>query len=378
MKPAPFGLYLHIPFCRQRCDFCAFYLEIHREGRAETFVQSLIHEIGLSALQHVAADRPVQSVYFGGGTPTVLASTQLIAILSEIRTHLALASDCEITVEAHPSTVSEQDFVQLLQAGVTRMSFGAESMEDSDLSRIGRPGAVRETVLAVAQARAAGFTNINLDLMYGLPSQSLESWQRTLAHCLTLAPTHLSCYALTVEEDTRLASNIQRRRSPAPDEGLQIEMDEAAQRMLGDAGYARYELSNYAKPQHACRHNLLYWTNGDYLGLGPSAQSYLDGTRFGNVADLAAYDASLAANRLPIEDRTRLSEEEQLRDAVIFGLRLIQGIPTHRLHQHAANYGHRAITAQLLAQQLLEEDGERSRLSARGRLLADTIAEQLY
>jgi oxygen-independent coproporphyrinogen-3 oxidase len=258
------------------------------------------------------------------------------------------------------------------------MSFGAESMEDSDLTRIGRPGAVRETVVAVAQARAAGFTNINLDLMYGLPSQSLESWQRTLAHCLTLAPTHLSCYALTVEEDTRLASNIQRRRSPAPDEGLQIEMDEAAQRMLGDAGYVRYELSNYAKPHHACRHNLLYWTNGDYLGLGPSAQSYLDGTRFGNVADLAAYDASLAANRLPIEDRTRLSEEEQLRDAVIFGLRLIQGIPTHRLHQHAANYGHTAITAQLLAQQLIEEDGECSRLSARGRLLADTIAGQLY
>jgi oxygen-independent coproporphyrinogen-3 oxidase len=155
-------------------------------------------------------------------------------------------------------------------------------------------------------------------------------------------------------------------------------MDEAAQRMLGDAGYERYEVSNYAKPGYACRHNLLYWTNGEYLGLGPSAQSYLDRTRFGNVADLAAYDTSLAANRLPIEDRTRLSEEEQLRDAVIFGLRLIQGIPSLSLHQHAANYGHGAITAQLLAQQLIEEDGTRSRLSARGRLQADTIAGQLY
>lgn len=378
MTPPPLGLYLHIPFCRQRCDFCAFYLEIHREGRAETFVQSLIHEIGLSAQQHVGTGRHIQSVYFGGGTPTVLASTQLIAILSEIRTHLALASDCEITVEAHPSTVSEQAFVQLLQAGITRMSFGAESMEDDDLTRIGRPGAVRETVTAVAQARAAGLTNINLDVMYGLPGQSLESWQRTLAHCLTLAPTHLSCYALTVEKDTRLASNIQHRRSPAPDEGLQIEMDEAAQRMLGDAGYERYEVSNYAQPGYACRHNLLYWTNGEYLGLGPSAQSYLDGTRFGNVADLAAYDTSLAATRLPIEDRTKLSEEEQLRDAVIFGLRLIKGIPTHCLHRHAANYGHAAITAQLLAQQLIEENGERSRLSARGLLQADTIAGQLY
>ena len=378
MTPPPLGLYLHIPFCLQRCDFCAFYLEIYREGRAATFVRSFLHEIGLSAQQHVTPGRPIQSIYVGGGTPTVLAATQLIAILSEIRTHLALASDCEITVEAHPSTISEQDLVQLLQVGVTRMSFGAESMEDGDLTRIGRPGAVHETVLAVTQARTAGFTNINLDLMYGLPSQSLESWQRTLAHCLTLEPTHLSCYALTVEQDTKLASNIQCQRSPAPDEGLQIEMDEAAQRMLGDAGYERYEVSNYAKPGYACRHNLLYWTNGEYLGLGPSAQSYLDGTRFGNVADLAAYNTSLAENRLPIEDRTRLSEKEQLRDAVIFGLRLIRGIPSHHLHQHAANYGYTAITVQLLAQQLIEEDGGRSRLSARGRLQADTIAGQLY
>jgi len=230
----------------------------------------------------------------------------------------------------------------------------------------------------VTQARAAGFTNINLDVMYGLPGQSLGSWQRTLTHCLALEPTHLSCYALTVEEDTRLASNIQRHRSPAPDEGLQIEMDEAAQRMLGDAGYERYEVSNYAKSGYACRHNLLYWTNGEYLGLGPSAQSYLDGSRFGNVADLAAYDTSLAASRLPIEDHTRLSKEEQLRDAVIFGLRLIRGIPSHSLQQHALNYGHAAITAQLVEQQLIEEDGERSRLSARGRLQADTIAAQLY
>ena len=378
MMSPPLGLYLHIPFCRQRCDFCAFYLEIHRESRAETFVRSLIHEIGLSAQQHVAAGRPIQSVYVGGGTPTMLAATQLIAILSEIRTHFALASDCEITVEAHPSTISEQDFVQLLQAGVTRMSFGAESMEDGDLTRIGRPGTVHETVLAVAQARAAGFININLDLMYGLPGQNLDGWQRTLAHCFTLEPTHLSAYALTVEEDTRLASNIQRRRSPAPDEDLQIEMDEAAQRMLDAAGYERYEVSNYAKPGYACRHNLLYWTNGEYLGLGPSAQSYLDGTRFGNVADLAAYDTSLSVTRLPIEDRTRLSEAEQLRDAVIFGLRLIRGIPSQNLHQHAANYGRETITEELLAQQLIEVDGERSRLSARGLLQADTIAGQLY
>jgi oxygen-independent coproporphyrinogen III oxidase len=378
MTTPPLGLYLHIPFCRQRCDFCAFYLEIHREDRAETFVRSLIHEIQLSTHQHVAAGRPIQSVYLGGGTPTVLAATQLLEILSEIRTALTLTSDCEITVEAHPSTISEQDLAQLLQAGTTRISFGAESMDDGDLTRIGRPGAVCETVTAVTQARAAGFTNINLDVMYGLPGQSLGSWQRTLIHCLALEPTHLSCYALTVEEGTRLASNIQRGRSPALDEDLQIEMDQVAQQILSNAGYERYEVSNYAKPEYACRHNLLYWTNGEYLGFGPSAQSYLAGTRFGNVADLAVYNTSLAESRLPIEDRSKLSEKEQLRDAVIFGLRLIRGVPTCHLHQHAENYGHTAVTAQLFAEQLIEENGERSRLSARGRLQADTIAGQLY
>ena len=374
----PLGLYLHIPFCRQRCDFCAFYLEIHRADRAETFVRSLTHEIALSSQQHVEAGRPIQSVYLGGGTPTVLPVAQLNAILSEIQKHFSLASDCEITVEAHPSTISEQDLGQLCQAGVTRMSFGAESMEEEDLTRIGRPGAVSETVTAVARARTTGFTNINLDLMYGLPGQSLDSWQRTVAHCLSLRPTHLSCYALTVEQNTKLASNIQRERSPAPDEGLQIDMDEATQRMLVDAGYERYEISNYAKPGYACRHNLLYWTNGEYLGFGPSAQSYLGGARFGNVADLDAYNRSLTEGFLPIEERIELSNEEQLRDSVIFGLRLTQGIPSHSLHQHALNYGHSALTAQLLAQELIEQEGERSKLSAKGRLQADTIAEKLY
>ena len=374
----PLGLYLHIPFCRQRCDFCAFYLEIHREERADAFVQSLLHEIGLSAQQEVTVGRPIQSVYLGGGTPTVLTVAQLIAILSEIRNRFDLTPDCEVTVEGHPSTISEQDLVQLRQAGATRLSFGAESMEDGDLLRIGRPGAVSETITAMAKARSAGFTNINLDLMYGLPGQSLTSWENTLTHCLALQPTHLSCYALTVEQETRLASNIRLERSPAPDERLQIEMDEAAQRILSDAGYERYEVSNYAKPGHACRHNLLYWTNGEYLGFGPSAQSYLGGTRFGNVADLDAYNRSLTEGLLPIEERITLSKEEQLRDAVIFGLRLIQGIPSHNLHQHALNYGHSALTSQLLAQELIEQDGERSKLSAKGRLQADTIAEKLY
>jgi len=318
----PIGLYLHIPFCRQRCDFCAFYLELYREGAADTFLQALRTEVRLQADHERINKRAFQSVYFGGGTPTALRAEQLTEILANIRHDLPLARKCEITVEAHPGTVSQSDLSMLYDAGVNRISFGAESMQDEELIRIGRPALARETVAAVLSAREAGFTNINLDLMYGLPDQTLQSWKDTIGQCIELAPAHISCYALTVEEGTRLAHDIRHHRIHAPDDSIQVAMDQTAQSMLNDAGYQQYEISNYAKPGFACQHNLLYWTHGDYLGLGPSAQSLVNGVRFGNVANLTAYQTALAQQTLPIQDETVLTKEEQLRDAVIFGLRL--------------------------------------------------------
>jgi len=291
---AAFGLYLHIPFCRQRCHFCAFYLELHRDAAAENFLRALHTELRLYAAKKMTAGRPLRSVYFGGGTPTVLTAAQLTRILSAVRESFNVDRDCEITVEAHPATVGLTDISALRQAGVTRLSFGAESMHDDELVRIGRPGATADTVEAVLAARTAGFTNINLDLMYGLPGQTLESWEGTINACCDLSPTHLSCYALTVEAGTRLAHDVDREPSRAPDEVLQVEMDQAARRMLTEVGYARYEISNYAKPGFECRHNLLHWTQGHYLGLGPSAQSFVDGVRFGNIANLTAYESALA------------------------------------------------------------------------------------
>jgi len=288
----PFGLYVHIPFCRERCHFCAFYLELHRGPSAEAFLRALQTEIHLYGAEKVNGGRPVQSVYFGGGTPTVLAAAQLTAILDAVRDAFDLPPECEITVEAHPGTVTDTDLSALRRAGVTRLSFGAESMQDADLTAIGRPGSRRETVGALVAAREAGFTNINLDLMYGLPGQTVESWTRTISACCDLSPTHLSCYALTVEAGTRLAQEVRRDPGKIPHAQIQIEMDHAAQQVLRDAGYVRYEISNYARPGFECRHNLLYWTQGDYLGLGPSAQSFIGGVRFGNVANLAAYHAA--------------------------------------------------------------------------------------
>jgi oxygen-independent coproporphyrinogen-3 oxidase len=378
MSRSPLGLYLHIPFCRQRCDFCAFYLEIYRGSRANTFVDSMRHEIRLYGAQNVAASHAIQSVYIGGGTPTTLSPDQLREVLTEVRKAFVVIPDAELSIEAHPATVSEQDLVQLGKTGFNRISFGAESMDDRDFAPIGRPGTSQDTIRAVTMARAAGFTNINLDLMYGLPGQTLESWQRSLERVVQLDPTHISCYALTIEEGTKLGQNIERQVRIAPDEALQVEMDEAADVLLRQAGYQRYEISNYAKPGYACRHNLLYWTNGEYLGLGPSAQSYVNGSRFGNIADLTAYDSALSDNCLPIQAHTELSDDEQLRDTVVFGLRLVQGIPTQALEAHALRYGHRETLIGLRALQLIKEEGTHSKLTAKGRQYADTVAEKLF
>ena len=373
-----FGLYIHIPFCRHRCHFCAFYLEVHQETAAAKFIQALFAELRLHAAAKLGEGRRLRSIYFGGGTPTVLKASELSAILSAVRDTFVLETDCEITVEAHPATVTGADLDILRHAGVTRLSFGAESMHDHELVVLGRPGASADTVAAVCAARESGFRNINLDLMYGLPGQTVESWQRTLHACCDLSPNHLSCYALTVEEGTRLAHDIARNRSRAPDESLQVEMDHMAQVMLGQAGYERYEISNYAKRGYQCRHNLLYWTQGEYVGLGPSAQSFMAGVRFGNAADLVAYQAALEEGCLPIEAQTALTPAEQLRDGVIFGLRLERGVPTARLNSHGTNYGYLDVIEDLYAKHLIEMDGDRTRLSAFGRLHADTVAEKLF
>ncbi|OQW34021.1 MAG: hypothetical protein A4E19_19055 [Nitrospira sp. SG-bin1] len=368
------GLYVHIPFCRRRCHFCAFYLEIAQSDRMALFHSALVREISLHRRQESLEGRTLQSIYFGGGTPTSLPAGRLAELLALIQATWPTDITTEITVEAHPSTVTFKNLQVLADAGFNRISFGAESMADKDFSSLGRFGRVQDTGAAVQAARQAGFSNINLDLMYGLPGQSLQDWMHTMESIITLAPSHLSCYALTIEEDTRLAQDIARNLIPPPDDGLQIDMESAAERSLTDAGYSRYEISNYAKPGHASRHNVLYWTGGEYLGLGPSAQSYLHGVRFGNVADLGTYAACLNEDRLPITDLKPLSLSERRRDALVFGLRLLRGVPRHIIT--AAEREHQLD--ELVSKGLLDADHDRVRLTSLGRRYADLVAERLF
>lgn len=376
--PREIGLYVHIPFCRQRCHFCAFYLEVARPERIDAFCSVLEQEIRLHGTQDTLAGRPLQTIYFGGGTPTALPAQKLASLLNRIRATWPTVPAVEITVEAHPSTVTADDLRALADAGFDRISFGAESMNDEDFETIGRPGRVHDTERAVTEARTAGFVNINLDLMYGLPAQTVASWTTTLQALLALEPSHISCYALTIEDGTRLAHDIKRQLVMKPDDARQIDMASVAESLLTSSGFVRYEISNYAKPGWACRHNLLYWTAQDYLGLGPSAQSYVNGVRFGDIADLTAYMEVLGTGNLPVIERTELSISQQQRDALIFGLRLIEGVSGEAVTNSLSTPAARVALAQLLAKGLIEANADRLKLTRLGQRYADTVAEELF
>ncbi|HRC43313.1 MAG TPA: radical SAM family heme chaperone HemW [Nitrospira sp.] len=370
------GLYIHVPFCHQRCHFCAFYLEIHHAPAAEDFLGALLTELRLYGEQRVFGSEPLQSVYFGGGTPTTLPAPQLATVLSAVKDTFGLRDEAEITVEAHPGSVTRDSLSHLRKAGFTRVSFGAESMNQLELDRVGRPGSPMSTMQMVTAARQAGFSDLNLDLMYGLPGQTIESWAASLRQIVDLAPTHLSCYALTVEEGTALQAAIRRGTLPAPDETLQNEMEDLADNLLSRAGFTRYEISNYCRPGFASRHNQLHWTGGDYLGLGPSAQSYVAGLRFGNVSDLSAYHASLRTGTLPVTESEQLTTADDACERLVFGLRLTEGI-TLRETGALAFPGLTGKVNELIGDDILERKGERVRLTTRGRRYADTVAVAL-
>ncbi|MCC2641665.1 MAG: putative Oxygen-independent coproporphyrinogen oxidase [Nitrospira sp.] len=376
MKANGRGLYIHIPFCHQRCHFCAFYLEIHQARAAEAFLLSLLTELRLYGASHPFGQEPLDSIYFGGGTPTTLMPRQLSRLLSEAGILFGLSPDAEVTVEAHPGSVTTDDLFELRDAGFTRISFGAESMNQAELDHVGRPGSPLNSAQMATAAREAGFTDINLDLMYGLPAQTIESWMVSLQQTMALSPTHLSCYALTIEEGTRLQQAIQRGAAPAPDDGLQNDMEDAAEAILKQAGYLRYEISNYCRPGFASRHNSLHWTGGQYLGVGPSAQSYIGGRRFGNVSDLAAYNLALGRGSLPVVESEELSMADDSCERLVFGLRLTDGVSL--ADTGAASFpGLTGKVSELIADSILEREGDRVRLTSRGRRYADSVAVAL-
>ena len=373
------GLYVHVPFCVRKCAYCDFASIAGRGDLYAPFGQAVIEEMrrrpGLPLAQR-AADFIAGTIYIGGGTPTVLPLAILREILVAAREIYRPLAGAEITVEANPGTVDRAYLAALREAGVNRLSVGVQTFDDAELRRLGRIHDRQEASDALAAARAAGFRNLSLDLIFGLPAQSMESWNRTLEAALACRPTHISLYALSVEEGTPLQRQIARGELPPPDEDLAADMYEMAGFVLGRAGFEHYEISNWALPGFESRHNVHTWRNGDYLGFGPAAHSHLGRRRWWNVGDPEAYLAGVRAGS-PVAGFETLDQATDMAETMILGLRLVkEGVAPARF---LARYGRTPAEVygpeleELAALGLLEIADERIRLTRRGRLLGNQV-----
>jgi putative oxygen-independent coproporphyrinogen III oxidase len=320
------GVYVHVPFCLTRCGYCDFNAYAGLDHLASRYVSALLREAGLAAPGWSSDE--IASVFLGGGTPTTLEVADLKALLVRLRYDYAFAPDAEVTIEANPDTIDLPKLDGLLEGGFARLSMGAQSFDPlvlASLERLHDPASVRR---AMREARAAGYANVNLDLIYGADGERIESWERTLRETVDLAPEHVSAYALTIEPSTPLGRKVQHGAVPPPDPDLQADMFELACELLGDAGYQHYEVSNWAKPGFACVHNLGYWERRPYLGLGAGAHSYRDDRRWWNVRPPEDYLSLVEAGTLPVGGEERLEPSDAYLEEVFLRLRILEGVPT--------------------------------------------------
>lgn len=371
------GIYLHVPFCKTRCHFCAFYLVLHDQQRVKQFLQAIEREIALYASQPGMRERTVSTVYIGGGTPTVLRPGQLATIFSSIRSGFSLSEQCEITVEATPESLTDQYADFLRQAGVTRVSIGVQSFDPQERTTLGLSGSMAEAISGVWIAKQAGFANINLDLIYGIPSQTVQSWEMTLTQALELDPSHLSLYALSLEKGTRFYTEFRRGLFEVMDPDHEACFLQQAETQLKPPQLSRYELSNWAKPGYACQHNLRYWRGLEYLGLGPSAQSYVLESRYGNVSSIEHYSKCLGAGQLPIANREPLSRAQQDKERIVFGLRLLEGVPIDWIQQASQDEVWATSFEAMVKEDYLFQTDTGVQLTQKGRRFADTVGMRL-
>lgn len=377
---AQFGVYLHVPFCRVRCGYCDFNTYTAGElrgARQDEYADTLLREVDLarSVLAAAGAIRPATTVFFGGGTPTLLPPGDLARMLDGVRQAFGFADGAEITVEANPDTVTDAVAAELAAAGVTRLSIGMQSAVPHVLAALDRTHEPANVGTAVDAARSAGL-DVSLDLIYGAPGESIDDWRTSLETAAALSPDHISAYALIIEDGTKLARQIRRGEVPMPDDDLQADMYELADDLLAAADYDWYEVSNWSRgDEHRSRHNLAYWQGADWWGFGPGAHSHIAGVRFWNVKHPAAYAQRLAAGESPAAGRERPDAAAQALESALLRTRIREGLPISELRGE----GRHAVAA-LIADGLI--DGHeavhgRVVLTRRGRLLADAVVRAL-
>ena len=367
------GMYVHVPFCRHKCHYCDFYSFVDAQDRQEEFVARM--EIELQQWARVQRGE-LQTLCVGGGTPTMLRPELLDRMLSALRGALKWRAGAEWTVEANPETVSEHIAHVLAKHCVTRVSLGAQSFQPELLAALERTHDPASVARAVGRLRQAGIKGINLDLIYAVPGATIDLWRSDLQATMELNPEHMSCYGLMYESNTPLGVRHKRGEVKAIGEDAEVQMHELAARMLADAGYEHYEISNWAKPGHRCQHNISYWKNHNWFAAGPAASGHIDGLRWRNVPRLA--DWLQTSGFAPVQDVERLDVDGQVGETFMMGLRLLDGMACERVDELLAK-GARATVrriaiAKFSADGLLEQVDGRLRLSARGRMLASEVA----
>lgn len=366
------ALYIHIPFCRSRCHYCSFVSFRKREADIPSYVSALQNELSLRGRGEY-----LSSIFFGGGTPSLLSPDQLSQILSCIRSIFTIKQTAEISLEANPCTIDERYLVTARQMGINRLSLGVQGLDDKELALLGRTHTAAQARQAVQCARNAGFTNVSLDLIYGIPEQSLVSWQYTLRQAIQLEPEHLSLYPLSLEDDVPMSKAIQQGNLPAIDLDLTAEQYEIAEAYLTSEDYCHYEISNWAREGTQCRHNMAYWQCKPYLGIGVAAHSYIDDRRQANTCDLDEYLRMYQLHEVwqPAMDE-EITPEMQFAEAIIMGLRLSEGIDLAVVNDRFGvdlkdQYGQEID--ELVEAGLLESDNRDIRLTRRGRLLGNEV-----
>jgi oxygen-independent coproporphyrinogen-3 oxidase len=369
----PLGLYVHVPFCASTCDFCAFYQTSPTAEAVAMFLSSLAREADLAAWK-----RPVTTVFWGGGTPGMLAPRDLLKLGEIVRGRLG-GTPREWSVELAPASVTDERLAALREAGVTRVSLGVQSFQPALLEALGRRHTREQALRAYARVRAAGFASVNLDLIFAVPGQDEAAWRADLREAVALAPDHISTYCLTFEEDTALWVKLSRGQVKR-DINVEAQFYELTWAELIASGYAQYEISNFARPGHACLHNLNTWRMHEWVGLGPSAASQHAGWRGANVSDLEKWSTQVAAGERMTEQRVQLTPALLAEDALIFGLRMNEGVNLAALRTRWPNAPWataNALADRLAAEGLAERAGGSLRLTSRGRLLADAVGAEI-
>jgi len=372
----PIGIYVHCPYCRTKCPYCDFNVAIHREDRLAPFVTALRAELAQYATLPWAGRVRAESLFLGGGTPSLLPPEAVAAFVSDARQGLGLTPDAEVTLEANPEGLDRNCLRALCTAGVTRLSLGVQALDDALLRRLGRTHSAADAEAAYRAARAAGFEDVSVDLLYACPDQDLDTWLRTLDAVLAWEPEHLSAYALTLERATPFG-----RRPPAglPDEDLQVAQFDALVERTARAGLERYEVSNFARAGRRSRHNLGYWWRRDYLGLGPGAHGALGALRYWTQRSEPRWRTAVLAGGWAIEGWERLAPRQVAAERLVLGLRLVEGVPRESLERHLADGagpGAPGLARYLAAGLMTIRDG-RVALTDRGVLVSDAIFADL-